>query len=46
VTQNWEVHLQFKVHGSGKNLFGDGMAFWYTSERMQMGKELLLSHSF
>ena len=30
--------MQFKVHGSGKNLYGDGIAFWYTRERMQMGR--------
>ncbi|KAK7109110.1 vesicular integral-membrane protein VIP36-like [Littorina saxatilis] len=35
--QNWELHVQFKVHGAGKNLFGDGMAIWYTQERMQLG---------
>lgn len=34
---NWEMHVQFKVHGSGKNLFGDGFALWYTRERMKMG---------
>ncbi|WAR21967.1 LMAN2-like protein [Mya arenaria] len=22
--KNWELHVQFKVHGSGKSLFGDG----------------------
>ena len=26
--RNWEVHVQFKVHGHGKDLFGDGFAFW------------------
>ncbi|XP_067656967.1 vesicular integral-membrane protein VIP36-like [Haliotis asinina] len=35
--RNWELHIQFKIHGSGKNLFGDGLAIWYTRERMQMG---------
>ena len=38
--QNWEVHVQFKIHGSGKNLYGDGIAFWYTKERMQMGMHM------
>lgn len=26
--QNWEMQIQFKVHGRGKDLFGDGFAFW------------------
>ncbi|XP_005089869.1 vesicular integral-membrane protein VIP36 [Aplysia californica] len=34
---NWEIHIQFKVHGSGKTLFGDGFAVWYTKERMKIG---------
>lgn len=34
---NWEVHLTVKIHGKGKELFGDGMAFWYTRDRMQAG---------
>ncbi|KAL8613361.1 hypothetical protein ACOMHN_052600 [Nucella lapillus] len=36
-SSNWEVHVQFKVHGGGKNLFGDGLAFWYTRDRMKLG---------
>ncbi|KAL1450142.1 hypothetical protein WDU94_002592 [Cyamophila willieti] len=34
---NWEVQLTFKIHGKGKELFGDGMAFWYTRDRMEAG---------
>lgn len=34
---NWEVQIQLAIHGSGKDLFGDGMAFWYTKEKMQPG---------
>lgn len=34
---NWEMLLQFSVHGSGKNLFGDGFALWYTKDRNNMG---------
>eukprot|EP00048_Salpingoeca_helianthica_P016896 m.234710 g.234710 ORF g.234710 m.234710 type:complete len:327 (+) comp19730_c0_seq1:117-1097(+) len=26
----WEAVLEFRVHGSGRKLFGDGFAFWYT----------------
>ncbi|XP_064599814.1 vesicular integral-membrane protein VIP36-like [Liolophura sinensis] len=35
--RNWELHVHFKVHGSGKSLFGDGFAIWYTRDRMQPG---------
>ncbi|XP_038064707.1 vesicular integral-membrane protein VIP36-like [Patiria miniata] len=34
---NWEIHIEFNVHGQGKTLFGDGFAVWYTKDRMQMG---------
>ncbi|KAH9391428.1 Vesicular integral-membrane protein VIP36 [Tyrophagus putrescentiae] len=34
---NWEVILEFKVAGHGKELFGDGMAFWYVKHPMQAG---------
>ncbi|KAJ8254977.1 hypothetical protein GJAV_G00199520 [Gymnothorax javanicus] len=36
--KDWEMHVQFKVHGSGKkNLHGDGFAVWYTRERLLPG---------
>ncbi|XP_043952167.1 lectin, mannose-binding 2-like a isoform X2 [Gambusia affinis] len=36
--QDWEMQVHFKVHGQGKkNLNGDGLAIWYTKERMQKG---------
>uniref|UniRef100_A0A8C9VIU4 Lectin, mannose-binding 2 n=1 Tax=Scleropages formosus TaxID=113540 RepID=A0A8C9VIU4_SCLFO len=36
--KDWEMHVQFKVHGSGKkNLHGDGFAVWYTKDRLQPG---------
>lgn len=32
------MHVQFKVHGSGKkNLHGDGIAIWYTKDRLHPG---------
>lgn len=34
---NWEIQLHFKIHGKGKDLFGDGIAVWYTKDRMQGG---------
>ncbi|CAH1641467.1 unnamed protein product [Spodoptera littoralis] len=36
-TRNWELQVQFKVHGRGKDLFGDGFAIWYVRDRMQTG---------
>uniref|UniRef100_A0AAY4ENJ5 L-type lectin-like domain-containing protein n=1 Tax=Denticeps clupeoides TaxID=299321 RepID=A0AAY4ENJ5_9TELE len=36
--KDWEMHVQFRVHGLGKkNLHGDGIAIWYTKERLQLG---------
>lgn len=37
MTRNWELNVQFKVHGKGKELYGDGMAIWYAKDRMQQG---------
>lgn len=32
------MQVHFKIHGQGKkNLNGDGLAIWYTKERMQKG---------
>ncbi|OQN98013.1 hypothetical protein B0A48_16319 [Cryoendolithus antarcticus] len=33
---NWEVEVEFKIHGSG-TLFGDGMAMWVTKDRAEQG---------
>ena len=41
--RDWEMFLQFKVHGSGSSLFGDGFALWYTRERMEPGEYLRFS---
>ncbi|GLV44360.1 uncharacterized protein CBL_10164 [Carabus blaptoides fortunei] len=35
--KNWEMQIQFKVHGKGKDLFGDGLAIWYAKDRMLTG---------
>lgn len=44
--KDWEMHLQFKVHGSGKkNLHGDGIAFWYTKDKLHAGNVGLLTAS-
>jgi mannose-binding lectin 2 len=34
---NWEMIVHFSVHGTGKNLFGDGFAMWYTKEVGELG---------
>jgi mannose-binding lectin 2 len=34
---DWEIQFQFHVHGSAKELFGDGFAMWYTKERNKLG---------
>lgn len=31
------MQIQFKVHGGGKDLFGDGFAIWYVRDRMEFG---------
>lgn len=35
--RNWEVHVEFRVSGKGKDLFGDGMAFWYVKRPLTTG---------
>lgn len=36
--KDWELHVHFKIHGAGKkNLHGDGLALWYTQERLVPG---------
>uniref|UniRef100_A0A1L8E2X2 Putative legume-like lectin family n=1 Tax=Nyssomyia neivai TaxID=330878 RepID=A0A1L8E2X2_9DIPT len=37
MTKNWEMQVSFKIHGHGKDLFGDGMAIWYARDRMISG---------
>lgn len=33
------MQVHFKIHGQGKkNLNGDGLAIWYSKERMQKGE--------
>lgn len=36
-SRNFEVFVDFKVAGRGKDLFGDGFAFWYAKDRMVVG---------
>ncbi len=35
---DWETHIHFKVHGNGKELFGDGFAIWYVRDPKLGGK--------
>jgi mannose-binding lectin 2 len=35
--RNWELQVQFKIHGEGKDLFGDGLAIWYAKDKNQLG---------
>ncbi|KAL8561159.1 hypothetical protein ACOMHN_054530 [Nucella lapillus] len=37
IASSWEVHVHFKMYGSRKTPSGDGMAFWYTQDRMEPG---------
>lgn len=37
MTQNWEININFKVSGKGKELFGDGFAIWYARDRLVTG---------
>lgn len=38
--RDWELQVHFKIHGQGKkNLHGDGLAIWYTKDRMQPGND-------
>ena len=40
--RSWELHIHFKVHGSGTDLFGDGFAIWYARDRLQLGSNISL----
>lgn len=35
--KNWDLQVHFKVHGKGKDLFGDGMVIWYAKDHSQPG---------
>jgi hypothetical protein len=42
---DWEMHVHFKVYGTGKELFGDGFAIWYARDPRVTG-ELRVSNIF
>ena len=35
--RDWELHVHFKIHGDAQDLYGDGLAIWYTKHRMELG---------
>ena len=40
MARNWELLLEFKVHGAGRTLYGDGFAMWYVAEgNLKPGKK-------
>ncbi|CAG8746708.1 3054_t:CDS:2 [Gigaspora margarita] len=34
---NWQVEFEFKIDGNNPNLYGDGMAVWFTTDRAKPG---------
>ncbi len=36
-SRDWELLVSFKVHGSTGEMYGDGLALWYTKEPSQLG---------
>lgn len=45
VYPDWEIHVQFHIHGESKGFFGDGLVIWYVKEPRATGKinELIIS---
>ena len=37
VYPDWEIQVQFKVHGENKNIFADGFAIWYVKTPLKIG---------
>ncbi|KAI8802608.1 vesicular integral-membrane protein VIP36 [Cladochytrium replicatum] len=36
-SNSWVIEFEFRVQGSSPSLFGDGFAFWFTTEREEVG---------
>ncbi|KAJ3326404.1 hypothetical protein HDU76_012958 [Blyttiomyces sp. JEL0837] len=34
---SWVIDFEFKVHGASNNLYGDGFAFWYITDKRDQG---------
>jgi len=35
--RDWELHVHFDIHGEANELYGDGIAIWYTKHRLELG---------
>lgn len=35
VPENFQIEFEFKIHGKGNAIYGDGMAFWMLNENIQ-----------
>lgn len=35
--ENFQVEFDFKIHGGGSAMYGDGMAFWITTHKGELG---------
>ncbi|TPX32761.1 hypothetical protein SeMB42_g07581 [Synchytrium endobioticum] len=34
---SWEIEFEFRIHGHSSSLYGDGFAFWYSTDRESPG---------
>jgi mannose-binding lectin 2 len=39
-TDSWSATIKFRISGQGKKLFGDGLAFWFTTQSFYRDGEL------
>jgi len=42
--RDWEIDVEYRVHGKGMTYFGDGFAMWYTPERYVSGSGTAEAH--
>ena len=35
---DWQIDVEYRIHGKGMTYYGDGFALWYTPERFTEGK--------
>jgi len=38
--RDWELHVHFHIHGDAAELYGDGIAIWYTKRRLELGENI------
>ena len=41
--RDWELHVHFHIHGSADELYGDGIAVWYTKHRQLLGWSFIVN---